>query len=75
MWFRFRKLSPGYFFSNCMRFDVYRVSLFIFIFNLDVRNIHMLWAMPLAFFASSVVFSAPYVKWRVATLRKKHGLD
>ena len=35
MWFRLRKSSPGYFFSICMRFDVYGVSLSIFIFNRD----------------------------------------
>ena len=39
----------------------------------DVSKFHMLWAMPAAI-AASLVVTTPYLRWRNAAIRKKHGL-
>ena len=73
MWFRFRKFSVGHsaqFICAVMLWFV----VFCFYLLPEISRFHMLWAMPIAFFASSFI-SAPYIRWRMAVLRKKHGLD
>lgn len=73
MWFRFRHFSIGHSVQITCALMLWGVVLYFYL-SPDVSKFHMLWAMPAAFVASSFV-SAPYLRWRTAALRKKHGLD
>lgn len=73
MWFRFRHLTIGHDAQIVCVVILWGVVIY-FSDSPDVSKYHMLWAIPLAFFGSSLV-SQPYMRFRLWLdgLKKKSG--
>jgi len=72
-WFKHRKSSVGHYVQVICALMLWGVVLYFYLFP-EVSRFHMIWAMVMAFFASSFV-SAPIVRWYAATIQKKHDAD
>jgi hypothetical protein len=73
MWVKYCNLSVGHSAQIICAGMLWAVVTYFYM-SPEISRFHMLWAMPVAFFGSSLA-SFPYIKWRMWLLRRKHGLE